>query len=49
MKPTELGEIFTTEWTREAIEEVVDKGIGHLTQVCGIQYQTALFSLILLS
>ena len=34
MRPTELGEIFTTEWTREAIEEVVNKGIGHLTQVC---------------
>ncbi|KAF8635933.1 hypothetical protein AX15_000104 [Amanita polypyramis BW_CC] len=32
MKPTELGEVFTTEWTREAVAEVVDKGIGHLTQ-----------------
>ena len=38
MRPTELGEIFTTEWTHEAIAEVVNKGMCHLTQVCTIQY-----------
>jgi len=32
VKPTDLGEMFTTGWTREAITEVVNKGIGHLTQ-----------------
>ncbi|KAF8349290.1 hypothetical protein F5887DRAFT_945363 [Amanita rubescens] len=32
MRPPELDEIFTTDWTREAITEVVNKGIGHLTQ-----------------
>ncbi|KAK2465199.1 hypothetical protein APHAL10511_002553 [Amanita phalloides] len=32
MRPTELGEIFTTEWTREAIADVVNKGVDHLTQ-----------------
>jgi len=24
---------FSIEWTREAIEEVVDKGVGHVSQV----------------
>ena len=24
---------FSIQWTREAIEEVVDKGIGHVSQV----------------
>ena len=32
-RPTELGDLFSTAWTRKAITEVVDKGIGHLTQV----------------
>ncbi|KAI0081583.1 hypothetical protein K474DRAFT_1703756 [Panus rudis PR-1116 ss-1] len=31
-KPEDLGELFTNEWTRNAIEEVVNKGIGHLTE-----------------
>jgi hypothetical protein len=33
VKPSELGELFSTSWTRAAIAEVVNKGIGHLTQV----------------
>lgn len=32
-KPETLQEIFSTEWTRSAIAEVTNKGIGHLTQV----------------
>jgi hypothetical protein len=32
-KPDDLGEIFSTAWTRSAIADIVDKGIGHLTQV----------------
>ena len=31
--PDELGELFSTTWTREAIREVVSKGTGHLTKV----------------
>ncbi|KAJ7644334.1 hypothetical protein FB45DRAFT_897551 [Roridomyces roridus] len=31
-KPQELGELFSTEWTRQALTQVVDKGIWHLTQ-----------------
>ncbi|KAJ6619546.1 hypothetical protein B0H10DRAFT_2367855 [Mycena sp. CBHHK59/15] len=31
-KPRELGELFTVDWTRKALEEAVNKGIGHLTQ-----------------
>ncbi|KAF8964174.1 hypothetical protein BDZ97DRAFT_1816638 [Flammula alnicola] len=31
-RPEALGEIFTTSWTREAIDNVVEKGVGHLTQ-----------------
>ncbi|KAF9483427.1 hypothetical protein BDN70DRAFT_799974 [Pholiota conissans] len=32
VKPEALGEIFSTAWTREAIENVVKKGTGHLMQ-----------------
>lgn len=35
-KPQELGELFSVEWTRTALAEVVDKGIWHLSQVSGI-------------
>ncbi|KAI0916773.1 hypothetical protein AcW1_007863 [Taiwanofungus camphoratus] len=28
----DLGELFSTEWTRGAIHEMVSKGLGHLTQ-----------------
>ncbi|KAJ7855952.1 hypothetical protein B0H14DRAFT_2353000 [Mycena olivaceomarginata] len=31
-KPEELGELFSVEWTRKALGEVVDKGVWHLTQ-----------------
>ncbi|KAJ6584742.1 hypothetical protein B0H19DRAFT_1319016 [Mycena capillaripes] len=31
-KPQELGELFSADWTRTALGEVVDKGIWHLTQ-----------------
>ncbi|GLB38245.1 putative RNA recognition motif containing protein [Lyophyllum shimeji] len=31
-KPAELGDLFSTPWTRTAIKEVVNKGIGHLTK-----------------
>lgn len=31
--PEELGDYFSTAWTREAISEVVSKGTGHLTKV----------------
>ncbi|KAG8214448.1 hypothetical protein J3R82DRAFT_9471 [Butyriboletus roseoflavus] len=30
--PEELGDCFSTAWTREAISEVVSKGTGHLTK-----------------
>ncbi|KAH0831905.1 hypothetical protein J3R83DRAFT_12788 [Lanmaoa asiatica] len=30
--PEELGDSFSTAWTREAISEVVSKGTGHLTK-----------------
>ena len=32
-KPEELGELFSTEWTRAAIAAVVSQGSGHITQV----------------
>ncbi|KAF8630909.1 hypothetical protein AX17_005267 [Amanita inopinata Kibby_2008] len=32
VKPPGLGDIFTTSWTREAIANVVNKGIGHVTR-----------------
>ncbi|KIK69665.1 hypothetical protein GYMLUDRAFT_212399 [Collybiopsis luxurians FD-317 M1] len=31
-KPDELGELFSTEWTRLAITDIVNKGIGHITE-----------------
>ncbi|KAJ6512063.1 hypothetical protein C8R47DRAFT_1033985 [Mycena vitilis] len=31
-KPQELGELFSVDWTRTAAQEVVEKGIWHLTQ-----------------
>ncbi|KAJ4482272.1 hypothetical protein J3R30DRAFT_3681497 [Lentinula aciculospora] len=31
-KPHELGELFSTEWTRAAITNIARKGIGHITQ-----------------
>ncbi|KAF5382630.1 hypothetical protein D9615_003010 [Tricholomella constricta] len=31
-KPAALGDLFSTPWTRTAITEVVNKGIGHLTE-----------------
>ncbi|TFK40639.1 hypothetical protein BDQ12DRAFT_601697 [Crucibulum laeve] len=31
-RPDTLGDVFSTEWTRQAIDEVVQKGIGHLTK-----------------
>ncbi|KAJ7645566.1 hypothetical protein DFH06DRAFT_1425383 [Mycena polygramma] len=31
-KPQELGELFSVDWTRTAVQEVVEKGIWHLTQ-----------------
>ncbi|KAF8180050.1 hypothetical protein K438DRAFT_1977016 [Mycena galopus ATCC 62051] len=31
-KPQELGELFLDNWTRNALGEVVNKGISHLTQ-----------------
>ncbi|KAF8073869.1 hypothetical protein FPV67DRAFT_1479613 [Lyophyllum atratum] len=31
-KPSELGILFSVPWTRAAITEVVNKGIGHLTK-----------------
>ncbi|KAG6331001.1 hypothetical protein ID866_8087, partial [Astraeus odoratus] len=30
-KPEELGELFSTVWTREAIGTVVERGLGHIT------------------
>ncbi|KAF8798785.1 hypothetical protein BYT27DRAFT_7202479 [Phlegmacium glaucopus] len=32
LKPNALGELFSTAWTREAIDEVVKKGASYLTQ-----------------
>ncbi|KAJ7043889.1 hypothetical protein C8F04DRAFT_682003 [Mycena alexandri] len=31
-KPQELGELFSVDWTRAALRQVVDKGIWHLTK-----------------
>ncbi|KAK7048174.1 ATP-dependent DNA helicase PIF1 [Favolaschia claudopus] len=31
-KPQELGELFSADWTRQALEEIVSKGIWHMTQ-----------------
>ncbi|RDB17959.1 hypothetical protein Hypma_000943 [Hypsizygus marmoreus] len=31
-RPEALGDLFSTNWTRSAITDVVNKGIGHLTQ-----------------
>ncbi|KAJ7714178.1 hypothetical protein B0H16DRAFT_1808225, partial [Mycena metata] len=31
-KPQELGELFSVDWTRAALSQVVDKGIWHLTK-----------------
>lgn len=33
MKPAEFEDMFSVPWTRDAITEVVNKGIGHLKQV----------------
>ncbi|KAJ3800908.1 hypothetical protein GGU11DRAFT_676191 [Lentinula aff. detonsa] len=32
VKPDGLGQLFSTEWTRAAIMEIVNKGIGHITE-----------------
>lgn len=32
-KPEALGELFSTTWTRAALQEIVSKGIEHLTEV----------------
>ncbi|GAW06502.1 rna-binding protein prp24 [Lentinula edodes] len=32
IKPDELGELFSKEWTRTAVTDIVNKGIGHITQ-----------------
>jgi len=34
LRPETLEDVFTTTWTRTAIDEVVQKGLGHLTEVC---------------
>lgn len=34
LKAEALGDIFSTSWSREAIEDVVSKGAGHLMEVC---------------
>jgi hypothetical protein len=39
VKPSELGELFSTSWTRAAISEVVNKGIGHTQQVLYFVYR----------
>lgn len=31
--PEGLGDMFTPEWTREAMAEITDKAKGHLTKV----------------
>ena len=39
-RPDELGDLFTASWVRDEMPKVVEKGIGHLTQVsmvaCGV-------------
>ena len=32
-RPVGFGDMFSTDWTRDAISRVVAKGIGHLTEV----------------
>ena len=40
-RPEDLGDLFTAAWMRSEMPEVVEKGIGHLTQVstvvCGVR------------
>jgi squamous cell carcinoma antigen recognized by T-cells 3 len=33
VEPSALGELFSSSWTRAAIADVVNRGIGHITQV----------------
>jgi hypothetical protein len=33
MKPADLGDMFSEEWTRETLNSIVVKGQNHLTQV----------------
>lgn len=44
-KPQELGELFSVEWTRKALGEVVDKGVWHLTQVSWAVFGSHLLSM----
>ncbi|KAF9077529.1 hypothetical protein BDP27DRAFT_1311204 [Rhodocollybia butyracea] len=32
IKPDELGELFSVEWTRLTLTDIVNKGVGHITQ-----------------
>lgn len=34
LRPEALGDVFTTTWTRNSIHQVVQKGLGHLIEVC---------------
>lgn len=33
MKPADLEDVFSEEWTREQLEKVVAKGLGHISKV----------------
>ncbi|KAG6850068.1 hypothetical protein H0H93_001618 [Arthromyces matolae] len=39
LKPDDLGDLFSTSWTRAAITEVVDKGVIHLTKVLSSHHE----------
>ncbi|KAJ7505514.1 hypothetical protein B0H11DRAFT_2220941 [Mycena galericulata] len=41
-KPQELGELFSVDWTRKALAEVVDKGIWHLSLLIHMSPQSHL-------
>ena len=34
LRPEALADVFTTTWTRNSIHQVVQKGLGHLIEVC---------------
>lgn len=39
-KPDELGDLFSKDWTREAVGVLVQKGAGHLTQVRAVDFSS---------
>jgi len=47
LRPEALADVFTTTWTRNSIHQVVQKGLGHLIEVCIISVSMPSIFLIL--